>query len=62
MRGAFRLGEIFWKSGDDGIIDGYGPDGVARLAGRIAKRVSALETGYVYHYAFAMVIGLCGLS
>jgi len=55
---AFRLGNIFWKKGDDGTIDRFGPDGVAALAGRLAKRVGALQTGYVYTYAFAMVIGL----
>ena len=60
VRGSFRLGAIFWKKGDDGIIDPYGPDGVAHLAGRVARRISALQTGYVYHYAFAMVIGLAG--
>jgi len=58
VRTAFRLGNIFWKVGDDTIIDGVGPDGVAALAGRLAARASALETGYVYHYAFAMVIGV----
>jgi len=58
VRGAQRLGLVFWKRGDDGIIDRFGPDGVAAFAGRVAKRVGALQTGYVYHYAFAMVIGL----
>ena len=58
VRGAFRLGAIFWKRGDDGTIDRFGPDGVAALTGRLAKRVGALQTGYVYTYAFAMVIGL----
>jgi len=61
VRGAFRLGDIFWKKGDDGAIDRFGPDGIASLAGRIGKRVGAFETGYVYTYAFVMVIGLAGL-
>jgi len=61
VRGAFFLGKFFWKEGDDGTIDRYGPDGVAGAAFRTAKRVSTLQTGYVYHYAFAMVIGLAGL-
>ncbi len=52
------LGNILWKRGDDGFIDRFGPDGFAGLAVRLAQRVSALETGYVYHYAFAMVIGI----
>ena len=58
VRPARCLGNILWKTGDNAIIDGIGPDGVAALAVRIARRVSALETGYVYHYAFAMVIGV----
>ncbi len=58
VRGSFRLGDVFWKKGDDGTIDRFGPDGVAKLASRTAKRVGALQTGYVYTYAFAIVIGL----
>ncbi len=58
VRSARYLGNLFWKTGDDGIIDGYGPDGIAALTVRIARRAGALETGYVYHYAFAMVIGV----
>jgi NADH-quinone oxidoreductase subunit L len=58
VRSARLLGEIFWKGGDDGIIDAYGPDGMAALTMRLAQRMSALETGYLYHYAFAMVIGV----
>ncbi|MBI1272829.1 MAG: NADH-quinone oxidoreductase subunit L [Alphaproteobacteria bacterium] len=58
VRNANRLGRLFWKVGDDMIIDGLGPNGIAALVQRLAKRASALQTGYVYHYAFAMVIGL----
>lgn len=58
VRGAQKLGAIFWRKGDDGVIDRCGPDGVAACVMRVAKRIGALETGYVYHYAFAMVIGV----
>ena len=58
VRTARCLGKFFWTVGDDKIIDGLGPDGIASLSVRVARRVSALETGYVYHYAFAMVIGV----
>jgi NADH-quinone oxidoreductase subunit L len=58
VRGAEKLAVIFWKKGDDGIIDAYGPNGVAALASRIGQRVAKLQTGYVYHYAFVMVIGV----
>ena len=61
MRGAQRLGHVFWKTGDDGLIDRFGPDGIAFASAKLGKRFSALQTGYVYHYAFAMVIGLAGL-
>lgn len=58
VRPARWVGNFLWHTGDEKIIDGYGPDGLAALSLRIAKRVSALETGYIYHYAFAMVIGV----
>lgn len=58
VRPARCLGEILWKRGDDGTIDRFGPDGFAGLAVRLAQRASALETGFIYHYAFAMVIGV----
>ncbi|MDR3449990.1 MAG: NADH-quinone oxidoreductase subunit L [Alphaproteobacteria bacterium] len=60
VKPAQRLGLALWHTGDEKIIDGIGPDGVAALSLRIAKRVGALETGYLYHYAFAMVIGVAG--
>ncbi|MGE3770753.1 MAG: NADH-quinone oxidoreductase subunit L [Bdellovibrionales bacterium] len=55
---AERLGLRFWKTGDDGIIDRFGPDGIAKTAARFGREVAALQTGYVYHYAFATVVGL----
>ncbi|MBP5855529.1 NADH-quinone oxidoreductase subunit L [Marivibrio halodurans] len=58
VRPAFRIGKLFWKKGDGRVIDGFGPDGVASTAGRAAKAISLLQTGYVYHYAFAMLIGV----
>ena len=58
VRPAFYLGRNLWKSGDGAIIDGVGPDGIAALTQRVSKRVSALQSGYVYHYAFAMLIGV----
>ena len=58
VRPAKRLGYGFWKSGDEDVIDGLGPDGVAAATLDVARRVKALQSGYVYHYAFAMLIGL----
>ncbi|HVM80363.1 MAG TPA: proton-conducting transporter membrane subunit, partial [Stellaceae bacterium] len=58
VRPAFRLGRAFWQGGDGALIDGVGPDGVAAATRDIAKRVGALQSGYLYHYAFAMLIGV----
>ncbi len=61
VRPAHYLGRGLWKSGDGAIIDGVGPDGVAAAALVLARRASRLQTGYLYHYAFAMLIGVAGL-
>ena len=58
VRPAFYLGRNLWKNGDGAMIDGVGPDGIAALTQRISRKVSALQSGYVYHYAFAMLIGV----
>ena len=58
VRPAFWLGNLFWKKGDGAIIDGFGPDGIAAVTRRVASRMSWLQSGYVYHYAFAMMIGV----
>lgn len=52
------LGRAFWQIGDKKIIDGFGPDGVTKLSLRLASFTSSLQTGYVYHYAFAMIFGI----
>ena len=61
VRPAKCLGTFLWKKGDGWLIDGFGPDGVSALAQRIAVRASRLQTGFVYHYAFAMLIGVAFL-
>jgi NADH-quinone oxidoreductase subunit L len=61
VKPAFILGRGLWKSGDGAVIDGVGPDGVAATTLRFARRASALQSGYLYHYAFAMLIGVVGL-
>ncbi len=58
---AKRLGYNLWQTGDLTVIDGLGPDGVAAAALNVARRAMRLQTGYVYHYAFAMLIGVAGL-
>lgn len=58
IRPAFALGRGFWKGGDGAMIDGLGPDGIAATAVRIARSATRLQTGYIFHYAFAMLIGV----
>ena len=57
-RPSFKLGWAFWKKGDEATIDGLGADNLAANTLRLAQRAGALQTGYVYHYAFAMLIGV----
>ncbi len=61
VRTAFALGDGLWKSGDGAVIDGLGPNGVAALTRDLSRQASRLQTGYVYHYAFVMMIGLVAL-
>jgi NADH-quinone oxidoreductase subunit L len=61
VRPAFKIGRAFWQGGDGAVIDGVGPDGVAAATRDIAKRVGALQSGYLYHYAFAMLVGVAVL-
>ncbi len=61
VRPAMRLGRFLWKTGDGRIIDGFGPDGVAARVVDVTRGVVRLQTGYVYHYAFAMLIGVAAL-
>jgi NADH-quinone oxidoreductase subunit L len=58
---AKRLGRFLWKVGDGSIIDGLGPDGVSARVLDVTRNVVRLQTGYLYHYAFAMLIGVAGL-
>ncbi|MGA2952630.1 MAG: NADH-quinone oxidoreductase subunit L [Caulobacteraceae bacterium] len=61
VRGAERLGDLFWKVGDKQIIDGLGPDGVSWASYQVGRLTGRLQTGYVYHYAFVMLLGVAGL-
>ncbi len=58
VRPARRLARTFWKVGDGLIIDGLGPNGIAARVIDVTNRVVKLQTGYVYHYAFVMLIGI----
>ena len=54
---AFKLGRVLWKFFDEKIVDGLGPNGAAFLTQLSAARVGRLQTGFLYHYAFAMLLG-----
>ena len=59
--GSRGLGNILWRGGDMAIIDGAAVNGTARLVGWVAQVARGLQSGYLYHYAFATVIGLSAL-
>jgi NADH-quinone oxidoreductase subunit L len=61
VRPAKWIGYQFWKKGDGYIIDGFGPDGVSARVLDVTRNVVKIQTGYLYHYAFAMLIGVAGL-
>lgn len=61
VRATRWLGDVFWKIGDIGIIDRFGPNGVAGAAMATAKRLSKIQSGYLYHYAFIMLIGVAAI-
>jgi NADH-quinone oxidoreductase subunit L len=59
--GARALGRLFWKVGDEIVIDGVLVNGSARSVGWLAAVVRHVQSGYLYHYAFAMIIGLAAM-
>jgi NADH-quinone oxidoreductase subunit L len=61
VRSAKWIGHGLWRGGDGYVIDGFGPDGVAATTIDLARRATRLQTGYLYHYAFAMLIGVAAL-
>ena len=58
VRPAWRVGEIFFQGGDKNTIDRWGPDGVSALMTQAGARLRRLQTGYLYHYALWMLLGL----
>ena len=61
VRPSMWLGRFLWKRGDGTVIDGLGPDGVSARVLDVTRGIIRLQTGYVYHYAFAMLIGVAAL-
>jgi NADH-quinone oxidoreductase subunit L len=58
VRPALWVGRLLWKGGDGYVIDGFGPDGISARVIDITRNVMRLQTGYLYHYAFVMLIGV----
>jgi NADH-quinone oxidoreductase subunit L len=61
VRPAMWLGRALWKGGDGWLIDGFGPDGVSARVIDVTRNVVRLQTGYLYHYAFVMLIGVAAI-
>jgi NADH-quinone oxidoreductase subunit L len=62
VRPAFWFGRLFWKGGDEGTIDRFGPNGAAALIQGGNVLTARLQTGYLYTYALVMLLGLAGLA
>ena len=62
LRSAFRFGHALWKKGDGAVIDGLGPDGISSMVRRLSGQAVRLQSGFLYHYAFAMMIGLIAFA
>ena len=60
-QGARALGGSLWRRGDQNVIDGFFVNGSAHLVERVSRLVKAFQSGYIYHYAFAMLIGVFAL-
>ncbi|MBF9232514.1 NADH-quinone oxidoreductase subunit L [Microvirga alba] len=61
VRPTLWLGRLLWRGGDQRIIDGLGPDGISARVLDVTRGVMRVQTGYLYHYAFAMLIGVAAL-
>jgi len=59
--GGRRLGNLLWKAGDQAVIDGAAVNGSAKIVSWLSGLVRKVQTGYLYHYAFAMILGLIAL-
>ena len=58
MNPTLSLADIFWKKTDERTIDAFGPKGISYMVKVFANFCSKFQTGYLYHYAFTMLIGL----
>ena len=61
VRTAFKLGRVFWIRGDQNIIDRFGPNGIASSSNKFAQAMSRFQSGFIYQYAFVMIIAVIGV-
>jgi len=61
VKNAWRIGRFFWVYGDQKTIDRFGPDGSAGLTQRFAGVLSRVQTGFIYHYAFLMILAVIAI-
>lgn len=61
VKPAFKLGQVFWTAGDQNVIDRLGPDGSAKAVRKLAGVLSRFQSGYVFQYAFVMMIAVIGI-
>jgi NADH-quinone oxidoreductase subunit L len=61
VKNAVRFGNIFWKQGDQKTIDRFGPDGSAKASQLFAGVLSRIQTGFIYHYAFLMILAVIAI-
>ncbi len=62
VRPAFAIGRALWKGGDGAVIDGLGPDGVSARVLDVTRGAVRLQSGYIYQYAFAMLLGAAAFA
>ena len=58
VKPTMKIAKILWINGDENIINRYGPDGIVKRINQITKRIVKIQTGFIYHYAFSMIIGV----
>ena len=59
--GSRAIGKLLWVVGDRTLIDGIAVNGSAKSVGILANTVRVVQSGYLYHYAIAIILGLLGL-
>jgi len=62
VKPAFAIGRLFWKTGDEGTIDRFGPNGAAGIVAFGSRAAMKLQSGYLYTYALVMLLGLTALA